>query len=68
LPQLSSGPLIIDPITGAMWTLSPSDINLNLETNAALFKEGEGLMIVLKSNLPELPESITSKMKPISIQ
>lgn len=62
------GWLIVDPITGAMWTLSPSDINLNLETKTALFKEGEGLMIVLKSDLPELPESITSKMKPISIQ
>lgn len=62
------GWLIVDPITGAMWTLSPSDVSLNLETKAALFKGGEGLMIVLKSDLPELPESITSKMKPVTIQ
>lgn len=61
------GWLIVDPITGAMWTLSPSDVSLNLETKAALFKGGEGLMIVLKSDLPELPESITSKMKPVNI-
>lgn len=60
------GWLIVDPASGAMWTLNPSDVNLSLDDKKALFKEGEGLMIVLKSDLPELPETITLKMKQIN--
>lgn len=62
------GWLIVDPLTGAMWTLTPSDVSANLETKTALFDKKEGLMIVLKSDLPELPESILNKMKPVEIK
>lgn len=61
------GWLIVDPITGAMWTLNPSDIKADLAAKTSFFKDGEGLMIVLKSDLPKLPESIVSKMKPVNV-
>lgn len=60
------GWLIVDPITGSMWTLNPSDINMSLEEKNAFFKDGEGLMIVLKNQLPDLPEGVSSKMKLIN--
>lgn len=61
------GWLIVDPATGAMWTLYPKDINADLKMETSLFQQDKGLTIVLKSQLPELPTSILNKMKPVSI-
>jgi len=43
--------LIVDPLTGAMWRLSPENITAELEKNLAA-TDGEGLKIVLADQLP----------------
>lgn len=48
------GILIVDPLTGAMWTLTPNETDLQLfETLGAEGEEGIGLMVYLKDNVPE---------------
>lgn len=59
------GYLIVDPLTGAMWTLSPEEVRLDLSQNATSFDDSKGLMIVLKS---ELPENLIAKLKPVDMQ
>ena len=77
------GYLIVDPLTGAMWTLAPKDIYMELPVveavkeeeeieeeaaaeeeggEGAFYRHGEGLMIVLKS---AVPEDLREKMKPV---
>lgn len=62
------GWLIVDPLTGAMWTLYPKDISMDLKEQVSRFQQGQGLTIVLTTDLPELPGSITSKMKPVNVE
>jgi hypothetical protein len=45
------GWLIVDPLTGAMWRLSPENITADLDKNLAS-TDGEGLKIVLADQLP----------------
>ena len=45
------GWFIVDPATGAMWTLDPDDINVTLKKEGA-FRPQEGLTIVLKDGVP----------------
>lgn len=54
------GWLIVDPLTGAMWTLSPEYINADLSSNSALLNTDKGLTVVLKS---DVPEALLSKMR-----
>lgn len=61
------GWLIVDPATGSMWTLLPEDINPDLAEEISFFKQNQGLMIVLKNNLPEIPEYLKQKMKPVNL-
>ena len=43
------GWLIVDPATGAMWTLHPKMIEQPLDKEqAALIREGKGVLVVLK--------------------
>ncbi len=56
------GWLIVDPATGAMWTLDPDDINVTLKKQSALAPTDEGLTIALKSAVP--PE-IEAKLRPV---
>ena len=56
------GMLIVDPATGAMWTLNPQEVNVELEGKQAFLKQKEGLLIVLKENVPQ---NLIEKMKPI---
>ncbi len=45
------GMLIVDPLTGAMWNLTPDKINLKLDaTTAMLLREGKGFVVVLVSD------------------
>jgi hypothetical protein len=60
------GWLIVDPATGAMWTLDPKDVNADLTKKVSLLQQKEGLMIVLTSKLHQLPESLRDKMKPVN--
>lgn len=62
------GWLIVDPATGAMWTLEPKDVQADLTKKVSLLQQKEGLMIVLTSKLHELPESLRDKMKPVNCQ
>lgn len=59
------GWLIVDPATGSMWKLSPKEINMDLRSQEAIFKNGKGLMIVLKTDIEGLPEEIISRMEPL---
>jgi hypothetical protein len=48
------GWLIIDPISGAMWNLSPDQINTNLASEVGLQEVEDGTFtIVLKEQIPE---------------
>jgi len=62
------GWFIVDPLTGAMWTLEPKDVQADLTKKVSLLQQKEGLMIVLTSKLHELPESLKDKMKPVNCQ
>lgn len=57
------GWLIVDPLTGAMWTLSPEFINADLGTKSSLIKTGDGLVIVMKG---EVPKELYGKMVPVA--
>jgi len=58
------GWLIVDPLTGGMWTLNPEDVNKDLEAiQASNTPSQEGLTIVLKENLPE---EFTHLIKPLN--
>ena len=46
------GWLIVDPLSGAMWTLSPDHVNANLEQQASWLGQKKGLVIVLRKNIP----------------
>jgi hypothetical protein len=47
------GWLVIDPMTGGMWTLTPDQINANLaQQQSGVFSE-DGITIVLKEQVPE---------------
>lgn len=54
------GYLIVDPISGAMWTLTPEEVNATLGSETALLKNKEGLTIVLKE---DVPVQLQAKMK-----
>lgn len=48
------GMLAVDPVTGAMWNLSPDKIEQNLsEEQAAVIKDGKGFMVVLISQVTD---------------
>lgn len=59
------GYLILDPITGAMWTLQPEVLDANLAAQNASFlqRDGEGLVIVLKE---QVPVALRAHMKPVT--
>ena len=57
------GWLIVDPATGAMWTLEPADMNVTLKKTTALAPRDEGLTVALRADLP--PE-LASKLKPVT--
>lgn len=56
------GWLIVDPLTGAMWTLSPEFINADLGAKTTLIKTGEGLAIALKN---DVPKELQDKLEPV---
>jgi hypothetical protein len=56
------GWLIVDPLTGAMWTLSPELINADLGSQSTLIKTGDGLAIALKG---DVPAELQDKLEPV---
>ena len=48
------GMLAVDPVTGAMWNLTPNKIEQGLtENQTALIRNGEGFLVVLESQLTD---------------
>jgi len=58
------GWLIVDPATGAMWTLSPGTIDAKMKEETSFLKTEEGLMIVL---LKDVPRPFLELMRPLPI-
>lgn len=53
------GWLLIDPISGAMWTLAPEFVNASLPTTMSQLGSGAGIAIVLYRDLPaDLKENL----------
>ena len=46
------GWLIVDPLTGAMWTLTPEDVSAKMQKQASLIRSGDGITVVLKDQVP----------------
>jgi len=57
------GWLIVDPSTGAMWTLEPADMSVTLKKTTALAPRDGGLTVALRS---DLPAELASKLKPVT--
>lgn len=56
--------LVIDPVTGSMWTLTPSDLEASLlEQNAAFFSHKKGLLVCLKE---QVPKELAAHLQPLS--
>lgn len=47
------GWLIVDPASGAMWTLAPDNINANLQQQASWLRQKDGLVILLRKDVPD---------------
>lgn len=52
------GYLIVDPATGAMWTLDQETVNQHLAPKQEAFRRGQGLVVALKSDLAGLPHEV----------
>ena len=58
------GWLIVDPTTGAMWTLEPHDMNVTLKKNMALGPQDGALTVALRA---DLPAELAPKLKPLNL-
>jgi hypothetical protein len=60
------GWLIVDPATGAMWTLKPDEIDANLAAQNASFLsiEKDSLVIVLREQVPASLQSCMKSVRP----
>ncbi len=47
------GWLIVDPASGAMWALAPDNINANLLQQASWLPQKDGLVILLREDVPD---------------
>jgi hypothetical protein len=47
------GWLIVDPLTGAMWTINPDDINTQMNKISAYNKYDNSLCVVLREQIPD---------------
>lgn len=58
------GWFIVDPATGAMWTLDPEEVNVTLKKEGASLLQGEGLIIVLRKSVPAQLEGKMKLVRP----
>ena len=58
------GWLIIDPLTGAMWVLTPEIINAGLNESAAFQAEDGALVVML---LDEVPGDLMDSLTPVEV-
>jgi len=59
------GWLIVDPASGAMWTLSPDHVTANLQEEATWLQKKHGLVIVLRK---DVPEKLFSQLNPTKLR
>ncbi len=60
------GLLIIDPATGAMWTLSPREVDKVLEAqSASIIREEGGLVVMLRQ---DVPQELVGSLQPLNTQ
>jgi hypothetical protein len=57
------GWLIVDPATGAMWTLEPNDVSVTLKKTTALRPGDEALTVALRA---DLPAELAAKLRPVN--
>jgi len=58
------GMLIVDPSTGAMWTLTPAQVDVELEKGTAYVPSSGTLIVTLRENVSG---EVASLMKPLTI-
>ena len=58
------GYLIIDPASGAMWTLNPAEIDEDLSDRYSLLEQDEGLTIMLSK---DVPDELREHMQPVVV-
>jgi hypothetical protein len=58
------GWLIVDPLTGAMWTLTPEEVDAKMQKQVSLIKSGNGITVVLKD---QVPPQLMKLAKPVKI-
>ena len=58
------GWLIVDPATGAMWTLEPGDVSVTLKKQAASGPRDDGLTVALRA---DVPTELAPKLKPVNL-
>lgn len=57
------GFIVIDPLTGGMWSLDPESIHADLKgRNASFFPKGPGIHVVLRK---DVPAALASHLKPL---
>lgn len=56
------GWLIIDPLTGAMWSLSPENVSIQMSKEVSWLKQKDGLMIVL---MEDVPRDVVKALEPV---
>ena len=60
------GLLVVDPASGAMYTLSPKNISVALEKHSASIRtEKDGLMVMLRK---DVPAELASSLVPVPLQ
>jgi hypothetical protein len=59
------GWLIVDPMTGAMWSLAPENVSMELASSTSFLQQRDGLMVVL---LQDLPSSLLPELQRIPLQ
>lgn len=59
------GWLIVDPLTGGMWSLSPDKVSAQMSKEASFLEQKDGLMIVL---LSDIPADVVPQLKPVPAQ
>ncbi|MGA2765527.1 MAG: hypothetical protein ABSG17_19440 [Spirochaetia bacterium] len=58
------GWLIVDPATGAMYTLSSDNVNVQLASETSFLQQKEGLMIVL---LKDVPAAVLPQLQKVAL-
>ena len=58
------GWLIVDPLTGAMWTLSPENLDTQLSTTTSSLPQGGDISIAL---LKDIPAALLPQLQPVFV-